>query len=56
MNEKYPDDAASLDYRLSWNDRFEAGEPVRSYRFNYQLLPSAPPEMGAPPSLPGTRP
>ena len=55
-SEKYPDDAAALDYRLSWNDRFEAGEPVRSYRFNYQLLPSAPPEMGAPQSLPGTQP
>ncbi len=51
-SEKYPDDAASLDYRLNWNDRFEGGEPVRSYRFNYQLLPSAPSEMVAPPSLP----
>jgi len=46
-SEKYPDDAASLDYRLNWNDRFESGEPVRSYRFNYQLLPSAPPAIGA---------
>ncbi len=55
-SEKYPDDAASLDYRLNWNDRFEAGEPVRSYRFNYQLLPSAPPEMGMPPSRQGTQP
>ena len=55
-SEKYPDDAGSLDYRLNWNDRFEAGDPVRSYRFNYQLLPSAPPEMGEPPSPPGTRP
>jgi tetratricopeptide (TPR) repeat protein len=54
--EKYPDDAASLDYRLNWNDRFEAGEPVRSYRFNYQLLPSEPPEIGAPQSPPGTQP
>jgi tetratricopeptide (TPR) repeat protein len=55
-NEKYPDDANSLDYRLNWNDRFEAGAPVGSYRFNYQLLPSAPPEMGAPQSPPGTQP
>jgi tetratricopeptide (TPR) repeat protein len=55
-SEKYPDDAASLDYRLNWNDRFEAGEPVRSYRFNYQLLPSAPPEIGATQSPPGTQP
>jgi tetratricopeptide (TPR) repeat protein len=55
-NEKYPDDAASLDYRLNWNDRFESGEPVRSYRFNYELLPSAPPEIKAPASLSGTLP
>jgi hypothetical protein len=54
--EKYPDDAASLDYRLNWNDRFDAGEPVRSYRFNYQLLPSAPPEIGPAQSPPGTQP
>jgi tetratricopeptide (TPR) repeat protein len=40
--EKYPDDAGSLDYRLNWNDRFESGEQVHSYRFNYQLLPSTP--------------
>ncbi len=55
-NEKYPSDSASLDYRLNWNDRFEAGEPVRSYRFNYQYLPAVPQEMGAPQSLPGTQP
>ncbi len=55
-SEKYPDDAAALDYRLNWNDRFEAGEPVRSYRFNYQLLPSAPPEMRAPQSPLETQP
>jgi hypothetical protein len=53
--EKHPDDAASLDYRLNWNDRFDAGEPVRSYRFNYQLLPSAPPEIGTPLLAPGTQ-
>ncbi len=55
-SEKYPDDAASLDYRLNWNDRFESGEPVRSYRFNYQLLPSAPPEIGEPQLPLGTQP
>ena len=54
--EKYPDDAASLEYRLNWNDRFESGDPVRSYRFNYQLLPSSPEKAGAPQSQPGTRP
>ena len=46
--EKYPDDAGALDYQLNWNDRFDSGEPVRSYRFNYQLLPSTPAEDGVP--------
>ena len=54
--EKYPDDAASLGYRLNWNDRFESGEPVRSYRFNYQLLPSQPVDLRAPASTPGPKP
>ncbi|MGA7343398.1 MAG: FG-GAP-like repeat-containing protein [Terracidiphilus sp.] len=40
--EKYPDDAGSLDYQLNWNDRFESGEQVHSYRFQYQFLPSTP--------------
>lgn len=40
--EKYPDDAQSLDYQLNWNDRFDSGEPVRSYRFDYQDLRSTP--------------
>jgi hypothetical protein len=40
--EKFPDDAAALDYQLNWNDRFDSGEQVHSYRFNYQLLPSTP--------------
>ena len=31
-----PDDAESLDYQLNWNDRFDSGEPVRSYHFNYR--------------------
>jgi len=53
--EKYPDDAASLDYRLNWNDRFDSGQPVRSYRFNYEFLPSAPPEMRVRQSTPGTQ-
>jgi hypothetical protein len=33
--EKFPDDADALDYQLNWNDRFDSGEPVRSYRFDY---------------------
>jgi hypothetical protein len=40
--EKYPDDAQSIDYQLNWNDRFDSGEPVRSYRFDYRQLPSTP--------------
>jgi tetratricopeptide (TPR) repeat protein len=40
--EEYPDDAQSIDYQLNWNDRFDSGEPVRSYRFDYRQLPSAP--------------
>jgi tetratricopeptide (TPR) repeat protein len=39
-NEKFPDDADALDYQLNWNDRFDSGEPVRSYRFDYRELPS----------------
>ena len=42
--EKYPDDAGAVEYQLNWNDRFESGEQVHSYRFNYQLLPSTPSE------------
>jgi hypothetical protein len=40
--EKFPDDAQSLDYQLNWNDRWDSGEPVRSYRFDYKYLPSTP--------------
>jgi tetratricopeptide (TPR) repeat protein len=52
-SEKYP--AAALEYQLNWNDRFDSGEPVRSYRFNYQLLPSTP-AADRPTALPGARP
>jgi tetratricopeptide (TPR) repeat protein len=41
-NEKFPDDASSLEYQLNWNDRFDSGEPVRSYRFDYRMMPSTP--------------
>ncbi len=41
-SEKFPDDADALTYQLDWNDRFDTGEPVRAYRFNYQPLPSSP--------------
>ena len=35
-----------------WNDRFDSGEPVRSYRFDYQILPSTPAEDRAHPGAP----
>jgi hypothetical protein len=41
-NEKFPDDEGAVDYQLNWNDRFDSGEPVRSYRFDYKELPSTP--------------
>jgi hypothetical protein len=49
-------DADELDYQLNWNGRFDSGEPVRSYRFNYRLLPSTPLEDGVSQSTPGERP
>jgi hypothetical protein len=41
-SEHFPDDADAIDYQLNLNDRFDSGEPNRSYRFNYQYLPSTP--------------
>ncbi len=40
--EKFPDDTDALTYQLDWNNRFDSGDPVRAYRFNYQSLPSSP--------------
>ena len=40
--EHFPDDPDAVSYQLNFNDRFDSGEPVRSYRFNYQFLPSTP--------------
>jgi hypothetical protein len=54
--EEYPDDAKALDYQLNWNDRFDSGEPVRSYRFNYQSLPSTPREDLPPAAIAEKRP
>lgn len=47
-SERYPEDADWLSYQLDWNDRFESGDPVRAYRFHYQLLPSTPSDDLAP--------
>jgi tetratricopeptide (TPR) repeat protein len=55
-SEKVPDNADALDYQLNWNDRFDSGKPVRSYRFNYQLMPSAPQDVGTPQMPSGTQP
>jgi hypothetical protein len=41
-NEHFPDDTDSLSYQLKWNDRFDSGEPVRAYRFEYRDLPATP--------------
>jgi tetratricopeptide (TPR) repeat protein len=41
-SEKFPDDPSTVEYQLKWNDRYDSGEPVRSYRFNYQWMPSTP--------------
>ncbi len=46
-SEKFPDDIDALAYQLNWNDRFDSGEPVRSYRFNYKSLPSTPADDAA---------
>jgi tetratricopeptide (TPR) repeat protein len=41
-SEHFPDDDDAVKYQLNFNDRFDSGEPVRSYRFNYQYLPTTP--------------
>jgi tetratricopeptide (TPR) repeat protein len=41
-SEEHPLDSDSLDYQLNWNDRFDSGEPVRSYHFEYRDLNSTP--------------
>jgi tetratricopeptide (TPR) repeat protein len=40
--EEFPRDADSLAYQLDWNDRFDSGEPVRLYHFDFQSLPETP--------------
>ena len=55
-NESYPDDAKALDYQLNWNDRWDSGEPVRSYRFNYRAMPSSPSDDLAPDLSPAGHP
>lgn len=40
--EKFPSDDGALAYRLNWNTRWESGNPVRSYRFDFHELVSTP--------------
>jgi Tfp pilus assembly protein PilF len=47
-SEKFPDDTDAVNYQLNWNDRFDSGEPVRSYRFDYRTLPASPAGYEAP--------
>jgi tetratricopeptide (TPR) repeat protein len=42
--ETFPDDGDAFSYELNWNDRFDSGQPMRSYRFEYRDLPSSPAE------------
>jgi tetratricopeptide (TPR) repeat protein len=55
-NEAFPDDAAALDYQLNWNDRFDSGDPVRSYRFDYKQLPTSPSDDNSTPATGAVRP
>ena len=47
-SERFPDDASALDYELNWNTRWDSGEPVRSYRFDYQTMHSTPADDSMP--------
>jgi hypothetical protein len=55
-SEQYPQDTQFLDYQLNWNDRFDSGDPVRSYRFDYRQLPASPDGDRAPATAPESRP
>jgi tetratricopeptide (TPR) repeat protein len=54
--EKFPDDAGSVDYQLNWNNRFDSGEPVRSYRFDYRYMPSSPADDAMPTPMAAAKP
>jgi len=46
--ENYPNNADSIGYQLNWNDRFDSGNPDRSYRFHYELRPTTPADDRSP--------
>ena len=51
-SERFPDDNASLDYQLEWNDRFDSGEPKGVHYFQFQQLPTTPrDDLGVPSQL-----
>jgi len=54
-SETFPDDKEALEYQLNWNDRFDSGQPVRSYRFDYKLLPTTPADDLSPADAPTVR-
>jgi tetratricopeptide (TPR) repeat protein len=43
-SEEFSQDAQSFDYQMNWNDRFDTGEPVRAYRFDYRNRHTTPAE------------
>jgi tetratricopeptide (TPR) repeat protein len=47
-SEEFPQDAQSLEYQLNWNDRFDSGEPVRLYRFDYRFHRATPGSLSEP--------
>lgn len=49
-SEQFPEDEDAINYQLKWNDRFDTGDPVRSYRFDYQQLPATPANDATPAS------
>ena len=46
--EEFPQDTQSLDYQLNWNNRWDSGGHVHSYRFDYRMMPSTPADDIAP--------
>jgi hypothetical protein len=42
VSEHYPKDRKSMHYMLDWNDRFESGNRIQPYKFDYQPVVSEP--------------
>lgn len=41
-DEHYPENPSTTKYQLDWNDRFEAGDRIQRYQFDYQTTASQP--------------